>query len=92
MRFPRDTRRKTVRFSQEQLAERFNVASSTVARVKPEHDTDTARSVAVRETADGYTNRPTGMKPVRYASVAPRTQRHPPVQGGTPRHTDETAR
>src|SRR6266536_3288400 len=49
-------------------------------------------SVAVRETADGYTNRPTGMKPVRYASVAPRTQRHPPVQGGTPRHTDETAR
>jgi hypothetical protein len=49
-------------------------------------------SVAVRETADGYTNRPTGMKPVRHASVAPRTQRHPPVQGGTPRHTDETAR
>jgi transcriptional regulator with XRE-family HTH domain len=39
VRLPRDTRRKTVRFSQEQLAERLNVASSTVARVKPEHDT-----------------------------------------------------
>jgi transcriptional regulator with XRE-family HTH domain len=43
VRLPRDTRRKTVRFSQEQLAERLNVASSTVARVKPEHDTETAR-------------------------------------------------
>jgi hypothetical protein len=66
-------------------------SSDRAARVKPAHAP--ARPVrAVRETADGYTDRPTGPNPVRYASVAPRTQRHPPVQGGTPRHTDETAR
>ena len=41
--------------------------------------------------ADGPSHRSRATIPVRHTSVDPRTQRHPPVQSGTPRHTDETA-
>jgi len=39
--------------------------------------------------ADGPSHRFRGLIPVRYASVVPRIQRHPPVQGGTLRHRRE---
>jgi hypothetical protein len=60
-------------------------------RVKPAHAP--ARPVrAVRGNADGYTDRPTGPKPVRYASVDPATQRPTALQGDTPRDREETPR
>jgi hypothetical protein len=41
--------------------------------------------------ADGPSHRSRATIPVRYTSVDSRTQRHPPVQGGTLRHRDENS-
>ncbi len=59
--------------------------------VQPEHPAGAAVRGRPWKT-DGYTDRPNGPDPVRYTSVVPRIQRHPPLQGGTLRHRDETAR
>jgi hypothetical protein len=67
-------------------------ARPTRRRASSQHTPPALPVRAVRGKPSGYTNRASGLDPVRYASVDPATHRPVALQGDTHRDREETPR